>query len=171
MTLIPDSKTFAAGAVALGLMVAMPAARAESMDCAAVTAAQVEALFDRWNTSLGTLDPVQVTANYAEDAVLLPTVSNTPRTDRAMIRDYFVHFLARHPHGVINSRTVKVGCNSASDVGTYTFTLDGKAPGEKVIVPARYSYNYVYRNGQWLIAHHHSSAMPEPVAQVTAAAK
>lgn len=158
-----------AGAALIALL-ANSTVRAESMDCAAITPQQVEGLFDRWNASLDTLDPVKVTANYAEDAVLLPTVSNTPRTDRALIQEYFVHFLERHPHGVINTRTIKIGCNTASDVGTYTFTLSGKLPGEKVIVPARYSYNYVYRNGQWLIAHHHSSAMPEPTAPVTAAA-
>ena len=28
---------------------------------------------------------------------------------------------------MINTRTVRIGCNSASDVGTYTFTLAGKA--------------------------------------------
>ena len=155
---------------ALFTLLASSAVHAESMECATINQQQVEALFDRWNASLDTHDPAKVTDNYADDAVLLPTVSNTPRTDRALIQDYFVHFLERHPHGVINSRTIKIGCNTATDVGTYTFTLDGKLPGEKVTVPARYSYNYVYRSGKWLIAHHHSSAMPEPTAPVTAAA-
>jgi hypothetical protein len=31
-------------------------------------------------------------------------------------------------------------------------------------VKARYTYVYESVNGQWLIAHHHSSAMPEVVA-------
>ncbi|TNC09854.1 SgcJ/EcaC family oxidoreductase [Methylobacterium terricola] len=157
----------AAGAMMLG---AVPA-RAEAMDCAAVTQRQIEDLFDRWNKSLATLDPVKVAANYAPDAVLLPTVSNTPRTDPAMIQDYFVHFLEKHPQGVINTHTIRIGCNLATDVGTYTFLIDGKNPGEQVVVPARYSFVYVRKDGEWLIAHHHSSAMPEPVIAVTAAAK
>lgn len=160
-----------AGAVSLAATSAGTLAHAESMDCAAIAKPQVEALFDRWNASLGTLDPATVTANYAEDAVLLPTVSNTPRTNRAMIQDYFVQFLQRHPDGEINTRTVKIGCNMATDVGIYTFTLDGNAPGEMQLVSARYNYVYVLRDGKWLIAHHHSSAMPEPVAPVTADAK
>ncbi len=161
-----------AAALAVGAALAgtVPA-RAEAMDCAAVSERQIEGLFDRWNASLATLDPAKVTANYAPDAVLLPTVSNTPRTDRAMIQDYFVHFLEKHPQGVINTRTVKVGCNLATDVGTYTFLIDGKNPGEHVVVPARYSFIYVLKDGEWLIAHHHSSAMPEPVVTATAAAK
>ena len=101
-------------------------------------------------------------ALYAPDAVLLPTVSNTPRTTHEAIRDDFVHFLAKKPQGKIDFRIIKIGCNSASDTGLYTFTLhDPKGKATKV--SARYSYVYEYRNGQWLIEHHHSSALPEPV--------
>jgi uncharacterized protein (TIGR02246 family) len=159
-----------AGAISVAVLSFSSFAQAKSMSCAAVTTKQIESLFDRWNGSLATLDPARVTANYASDAVLLPTVSNTPRTDSASIQEYFVHFLEKHPQGKIDTRTIKIGCNMASDVGTYTFTLSGKTPGETQIVNARYSYVYVYRDKQWLIAHHHSSAMPEPVTPATAAA-
>ena len=152
-------------AVAITAAFIASAAQARTVRCAYITEKQVEGLFDRWNASLATRDAAKVTANYTDDAVLLPTVSNTPRTTPATIQDYFVHFLEKHPHGTIDTRTVKIGCNTATDVGTYTFTMDGKLPGEKIAVPARYSYNYVYRKGRWLIAHHHSSAMPEPAAQ------
>lgn len=124
--------------------------------CTPVSEQQVAALFDRWNESLKTLDPDKVVANYASDAVLLPTVSNQPRTNSAEIRDYFVKFLKQEPQGKIDRRIVKAGCNVAQDVGTYTFRFkDGQS------VHARYTYVYEWRNGQWLIAHHHSSAMPE----------
>ena len=118
--------------------------------------ATIAALFDRWNTSLKTLDSHKVTANYASDAVLLATISNKPRTNHAEIDDYFVQFLKIEPSGVIDTRTIKVGCNIAQDVGTYTFSLKG---GKKV--SARYTYVYQFKDGKWLIAHHHSSAMPE----------
>lgn len=169
MISIAKTTTALAGAAMLACLTLSPAA-AKSMSCANVNEKQVEGLFDRWNASLATLDPAKVTANYAPDAVLLPTVSNTPRTDRAMIQDYFVHFLEKHPQGVINTRKVKIGCNMATDVGTYTFTVDGKNPGEKQKVAARYSFVYVLRDGKWLIAHHHSSAMPEVVAPASASA-
>jgi uncharacterized protein (TIGR02246 family) len=134
-----------------------------TMTCAPVTQQEVAALFDRWNASLGTHDANKVAANYAPDAVLLPTVSNQPRTDNAGIKDYFVHFLERNPQGTIDSRTVRIGCNTASDVGTYTFKLSGKMPGTTETVKARYSFIYELRDGKWVIVHHHSSAMPEPV--------
>ncbi|XAH22735.1 SgcJ/EcaC family oxidoreductase [Xylophilus sp. GW821-FHT01B05] len=128
--------------------------------CVPATEPQIAALFDRWNDSLRTLDADKVAANYAVDGVLLPTVSNAPRTTPAEIHDYFVRFLKSKPQGTINQRIIKVGCNVAQDVGIYTFRFkDGKK------VKARYTYVYEWVNGQWLIAHHHSSAMPEVVAR------
>ena len=128
--------------------------------CAPLDKAGVTALFDGWNLSLATLDPDAVSQRYWNDAVLLPTVSNTPRTTPAMVRDYFVHFLEKHPRGRIDSRTVQLGCNLAIDMGTYTFSVmsPSGALGE---VAARYTFVYAFRNGEWKIAHHHSSAMPE----------
>ncbi|MDH0862906.1 SgcJ/EcaC family oxidoreductase [Mitsuaria sp. GD03876] len=126
------------------------------MSCAKTSTAQIAGLFDRWNASLATLDPDKVTANYATDAVLLPTVTNEPRTSPAEIRDYFVKFLQKKPQGTIDKRTIKIDCNIAQDVGTYTFRFsDGSQ------VKARYTYVYEWKDGKWLIAHHHSSAMPE----------
>ncbi|WP_269631665.1 SgcJ/EcaC family oxidoreductase [Pelomonas sp. BJYL3] len=142
--------------LSLSLLPALSQAQTETASCAKSDPAQISALFDRWNRSLATLDPEQVVANYAQDAVLLPTVSNKPRTNHAEIRDYFVHFLEKKPQGRIDRRVLKIGCNVAQDVGLYTFRFkDGSE------VSARYSYVYEYRDGQWLIAHHHSSAMPE----------
>jgi hypothetical protein len=42
-----------------------------------------------WNSALATLDPEKVADCYAPDSVLLPTVSNQVRTDRAGKVDYF----------------------------------------------------------------------------------
>ncbi|MBX9400895.1 SgcJ/EcaC family oxidoreductase [Lysobacter sp. BMK333-48F3] len=139
------------------------AAAPQAAACAKVDESQVAALFDRWNGSLRTGDPDKVVANYAPDGVLLATVSNQPRTTPAAMRDYFVKFLKDKPVGTIDSRTVKIGCNVVQDIGTYTFRF---ASGK--LVHARYTYVYEWENGKWLIAHHHSSAMPEPVRSATA---
>ena len=158
--------SFAVVACALGSAVTLgpTGAPAQStMTCAPVTQQEIAALFDRWNASLAMHDADKVTANYAPDAVLLPTVSNRPRTSTSDIKDYFMHFLERNPQGTIDSRTIRIGCNMASDVGTYTFKLSGSTPGTTEVVKARYSFIYELRNGKWVIVHHHSSAMPEPV--------
>jgi len=153
-------------ACATAMIASAPSARAQApstMTCTPITQQEVAALFDRWNASLASHDADKVTANYAPDAVLLPTVSNQPRTNPAQIKDYFMHFLERNPQGAIDTRTIRIGCNEASDVGTYTFRLSGKTPGSTDIVKARYSFLYELRDGKWVIVHHHSSAMPEPV--------
>ncbi len=106
-------------------------AQAASQEYAPVTKEQIAGLFDRWNASLKTLNPDTVTANYSDDAVLLPAISNKPRTNHAEIRDYFVDFLKKEPQGTINSRTIKLGCNTATDMGVYTLKLkDGAATKE-----------------------------------------
>ena len=139
-------------------------AHSSAVQTAPATKREIAALFHRWNASLATLDPDKVVANYATDAVLLPTVSNKPRTNHAELRDYFVTFLKKKPQGKIDRSIIKIKGDTASDVGIYTFTLHG-ADGKPKQVQARYSFLYQrQRDGGWLIAHHHSSVMPEPVA-------
>ncbi len=147
---------------------APPAAPAKGgAACTPVDKATIATLFDSWNLSLASLDPDVVAQRYWPDAVLLPTVSNTPRTSTAMIRDYFVHFLEKRPRGRIDSRTIQIGCNIAIDMGTYTFSV--MAPtGAISEVAARYTFVYSYHDGAWKIAHHHSSAMPETGAAAPA---
>ncbi|MFE1876018.1 SgcJ/EcaC family oxidoreductase [Streptomyces sp. NPDC059496] len=124
--------------------------------------AQIAGLFDTWNKALQTGDPKKVADLYASDAVLLPTVSNKIRTDRAEIVDYFEHFLQNKPVGAKVETIVNVlDKNSAIDTGVYAFTLTDPKTGAKSTVKARYTYEYEKRNGKWLIVNHHSSKMPE----------
>jgi len=117
-------------------------------------------LFERWNEALATGNPDAVTALYAEDAILLPTVSNKVRHNHEEIRDYFVAFLAKNPQGVIDEANVRfLADNLAINSGVYTFTFRN---GDRVT--ARFTYLYRVVDGEWKIAEHHSSAMPETVA-------
>jgi len=116
-------------------------------------------LFSDWNDAIQTGDPDKVTAMYAEDAVLLPTVSNQVRHNHAEIRDYFVSFLAKSPSGEINEANPRqLTDDLVSNTGVYTFTF-----GDGAQVMARYSYLYKCIGGEWKILEHHSSMMPEPV--------
>lgn len=128
--------------------------------CVKTTETEIAALFDEWNAALATLEPHNVAMLYAHDAVLLPTVSNIPRTTHNEIEDYFVHFLEKKPQGRIDWHIINIGCNTASDTGLYTFTLHDKH-GKTKQLAARYSFVYEYDDDQWLIEHHHSSMMPE----------
>ncbi|MFD5859126.1 SgcJ/EcaC family oxidoreductase [Streptomyces chartreusis] len=123
---------------------------------------EIAGLFDQWNRALATGDPEQVADLYAKDAVLLPTVSNRVRADRAGIIDYFEHFLANKPVGTkIETHVNVLDHNSAIDTGVYEFALTDPATGEKSTVEARYTYAYEKRGGEWFIVNHHSSKMPE----------
>jgi uncharacterized protein (TIGR02246 family) len=137
--------------------IADSAGAAHTESCKATSTAEIEALFDRWNKSLQTLDPHKVVSNYAEHSILLPTVSNKPRLTAAEKEDYFVHFLENKPSGKIDMRDIELGCNFAVDAGLYTFTF--AKTGD--VVHARYTYTYHWDGKQWLITSHHSSAMPE----------
>ena len=156
---------FMLSAVAVASVIAIPAQAktATPMQCAAVNQAQVESLFSDFNNAWASKNPDTVTSLFSKDAVLLATVSKTPRTDHASIRDYFVGFLKPSPVGTINSSTVKIDCNSAARLGTWTVTLTDAATGAKNDVKARYSFIYRYVDGDWKIDHLHSSAMPEAV--------
>ena len=119
--------------------------------------ADVLGLFDQWNTALSTLNPDTVTALYADNAVLLPTVSNKVRHNHEEIRDYFVGFLQKSPQGVVDEFNVNILSDThATNSGVYTFTF-----GDGSKVSARFSYLYVASNDGWKILQHHSSAMPE----------
>jgi uncharacterized protein (TIGR02246 family) len=139
-------------------------AKSHSAKCAAVTTAQASGWFDSFNQAWATKNPATVTALFAKDAVLLATVSNTPRTTPAAVEDYFVTFLKKSPVGTIDTSTIKIGCNSVTRVGTWTVKLTDAASGKVTDVKARYSFIYKPENGTWKIDHLHSSMMPEPAA-------
>lgn len=147
----------------LALVLAAPATAKTHHSCAQATAAQLDAQFTAFNNAWATRNPDTVTALFDDDAVLLATVANQPRTDHAGIRDYFVSFLKKSPVASIDSSTIKSGCNWALRAGTWTVTLTDPQTAAKTAVKARYSFLYQFEDGQWKIEHLHSSAMPEPI--------
>ncbi|MFI6857094.1 SgcJ/EcaC family oxidoreductase [Streptomyces sp. NPDC050416] len=155
----------AAGTFALGAGVAGADSRGKSAQPSAkmATKAQVLGLFDQWNAALQTGDAQKVADLYAKDAVLLPTVSNNVRTDRAEIVDYFEHFLRNKPVGTKVESVVNVlDRDTVIDTGVYEFALTDPGTGAKNTVKARYTYAYEKQaDGTWLIVNHHSSKMPE----------
>ena len=71
------------------------------------------------------------------------------------------------PQGVITDGVTLSGPGWCEDAGVYEFTMG--ADGSKVM--ARYSFVYVQEDGEWKIAHHHSSAMPEGLLAASAKIK
>lgn len=123
------------------------------------TTKEISDLFETWNRALQTGNPDHVVACYAEDAILLPTVSAKVRHNHAEIGDYFEHFLAKKPFGKITEQNIRIYDDIAINSGLYTFTLT--QDGSQTDVAARFTFVYQKFEGRWLIIEHHSSVLPE----------
>ena len=114
--------------------------------------------FEKWNKALLTKDPDRVVACYAEDAILLPTVSAKVRHNHDEIRDYFVHFLAKNPAGRIDEQNIRIFNDIAINSGLYTFAVTEN--DQRKDVAARFTFVYRKNAQGWQIIEHHSSVLP-----------
>src|SRR5450432_1971255 len=111
-----------------------------------------------WVAAFNSRDPARITALYDADAVFLGTTSPTIRTNPAAVAEYFKDAPKRPDARVsLNDQHVRVFGDLAINSGSYTFS-DGKGGSH----PARFTFVYRYRNGQWVIVDHHSSRVPAP---------
>ena len=62
--------------------------------------------------------------------------------------------------GGLGEQLIRVYGDTAINSGAYTFVA--MIQGQPRTLPARYSFTYRKVDGQWLIADHHSSALPAP---------
>ena len=116
----------------------------------------IASLFEDWNNALKTGNPKNVSNLYADNSILLPTVSNKVRHNHEEIEDYFEHFLAKSPEGKIDESNIRIYEKLAINSGIYTFKFsDGNS------VKARFTFVYEWNGEEWLIIEHHSSKMPE----------
>lgn len=130
------------------------------------TQKDIRALFDLWNEALKTRDAKQVTALYAEDGVLLPTLSNKVRHNHAEIEDYFISFCEKSPVASVIESNVRINGDLAVNSGACNFDLDAD-DGTRVTVRVRFSFTYERKTSwpgsgpDWRIVSHHSSVFPE----------
>lgn len=145
----------------MSLLLALAFTAQVTSACPATTPREIEGQFTRFSEAWASSDPDRVVALFSEEPVLLATVSNRPRTTPADVRDYFVTFLANRPVAEIVTGKVDIDCRTASRVGTWNVTLTDPNTGSTRQVQARYSFIYRLEDGEWKIAHLHSSMMPE----------
>jgi len=119
---------------------------------------EIAALLETWNESLAAGDPAKVVALYAEDAILLPTMSARVRHGRPEIRDYFEHAVAIGLRGAIVDQNIRVLGEVAINSGLYDFAVydSGANPDQR----ARFTFVYRRCETGWLIIEHHSSFLP-----------
>jgi uncharacterized protein (TIGR02246 family) len=143
---------FALPLLAYGLVLTPPATAGPKEDVAAATA--------RWGHILEQQDHDKITTLYAKDGVLWGIFSPTLRSGPEAIRAYFIGTFGALPQIKVSfgDQLIRVYGNTAINTGYYTifYTTDGVVKS----IPARYSFTYVKEGDEWLIADHHSSAMP-----------
>jgi uncharacterized protein (TIGR02246 family) len=123
----------------------------------------VESATTRWLATVTSGRPnaaEEVMKLYADDAILLGTVSEQVRDTRAEIKTYFEYFTKLQKLSVSGYRSfIRVYGDTAINSGYYTFSYEKE--GHTKVVPARYTFSYRRINGKWLIEDHHSSAIPK----------
>lgn len=120
---------------------------------------EVQDVFNTWLNAVSTGSPDAVMTLYADDAVLLPTLSGTICNTPAKRLEYFKHFTANENlKGTINELHTRVLGDVAVNSGHYTFTF--KKDGKDVSAAARFTYVYKKTPLGWMIIEHHSSLVP-----------
>lgn len=121
---------------------------------------EVQKAFEAWIAAVSSCNPDNVTKLYADDAVLLPTLSPIVHDTPEKRKDYFTQFISRQNlKGVVNDSRIRVFGDIAVNSGSYTFTFTNPE-GKTQEVPARFSFVYRKEGDDWKIIEHHSSTAP-----------
>jgi hypothetical protein len=138
--------------------------------------AQIKQAYTDWVKAVETAkgNATQVAALYAPNAILLPTLSPEIKIKlsndtsqelydftQADIREYFIAFTKlKDIQATTEQLYTQIFNDVAINTGLYTFEyLDEQ--GNKIDVPARFTFVYEKIGDKWLIINHHSSYLPE----------
>lgn len=117
----------------------------------------------RWVTNFNAANIDGLVALYDRDAVMFPTGRAEPLAGTAALREFFggLSWDAGQQVELTNvAFTRLLSYRSAMTVGGYNFSrLEN---GARSYLPARYSFVLTRDADFWRIAHHHSSAAPQP---------
>ena len=117
----------------------------------------ITTLFETWNRALATGKTEEVLACYADDAVLLPTLSNKLCQNKIDIAEYFDSFLKKGPQGEILEECMRVlDKDLIINSGIYKFSFANDASSAQ----ARFTFLYRKDESGWKIIEHHSSLLP-----------
>ncbi len=121
-------------------------------------AEEANAVIDRFSAAYTSNDPDAVVKLYTPDAILLGTVSPVISIGTDAIRKYFSMIKGSGNKNAIQERhAIVVADNAVLVTGFYEFTR--MKEGKPVPGPSRYTMLIVKRDGEWRIAHHHSSPL------------
>lgn len=116
------------------------------------------AAIEQWVSAYNAGDVDRILGAYTSDATLLPSSSPSLVTD---LRAYFERALkAKVQIRLGEGKPTTIGENAVVWTGFYDFS--GSRPeGQPFVIPGRFTFVVVKRDGNWKIAHHHSSNRPK----------
>ena len=124
-------------------------------------AEDANAVVERWSVAFNSNDPEAIAKIYTSDALLLGTVSPIMSEGTDAIVKYFTPTKGTgNKNKLGDRRTIVLGDNAVVVTGFYEFTR--MQEGKPVPGPARFTMLVVKRDGEWRIAHHHSSPHVQP---------
>jgi uncharacterized protein (TIGR02246 family) len=127
-----------------------------------VTEEAVRSWFDEWNAAMATGEASVVANRYSPQAVMVSTVSSTPRATPQEIFEYYQLFLWSRPQAKAIQSYVTVSKHWCKDVGVLEYTLKDSNGKIQQRMKERYSFLYVFDDSAgWKIAHHHSAVIPD----------
>ena len=115
--------------------------------------------FKRWNDALLTKNPEEVARLYTPNNSFLPTLSPDFHHGHQGAENYFEHFLAKNPEGIVVTESVHYLSDKAYlHSGFYDFEVG--PDDQREVVHARFTFGWQLIDGEWQIFHHHSSLVP-----------
>ena len=118
------------------------------------------ASIERWSEAFNSGDVEQIVRMYTNDALVLGTLSPGMTTKSDDLRAYFKAAAAAKLQVRLGDHSaVALAEDAVVIAGFYDFSAP--AGGHPVVVPARFSFVMVKKDGIWKIAHHHSSVRPK----------
>jgi len=121
-------------------------------------AEEANAALDRFSAAYTANDVEALVKLYAPNAILLGTNSPIISEGRDAVRAYFTNLKlagSGNKNEIQERRTIVINDNAVVVTGFYQFTR--MSDGKPVIAPARFTVLLTNVDGQWLIAHQHSS--------------
>jgi len=121
------------------------------------------AILSAWADAYASQEGARSAALYTEDASLWGTASSVPSKGRAAIATYFDArrgTIARSSVAFDEQAVSLLPGGTAVIYGRYSFRQE-RLDGGEILLSARFSMTLVRDHGRWLIAHHHSSPMPQ----------
>lgn len=112
-----------------------------------------------WTAAIETGTVDQVMEMYDRDAVMFSVFAVKPLETPKAMRNYYEEVFKNPDRKVqVTQSQVRTFGNVALNSGLYRISY--KQDGETIVIPSRFSFTYVLKDGEWIIIEHHSSKVP-----------